>query len=111
LKETIALNKKAKLFIGVDTAIMHIAAANNIPTIAFFGPSSAKNWGPWDNEEQKNRYLKNKGLQRSKNHTVIQENWECVPCQKDGCNGSKISECLMNLNLEIIKEEIIKRIR
>ena len=111
LKETISLNKKAKLFIGVDTAIMHIAAANSIPTIAFFGPSSAKNWGPWDNDEQKNSYLKDKGIQRSKNHTVIQEDWECVPCHQDGCNGSKISDCLMNLNLEIIKKEIREKLK
>ncbi len=111
LKETIALNKKAKLFIGVDTAIMHIAAANNIPTIAFFGPSSSKNWGPWDNEEQKNRYLLNKGIQRSKNHTVIQKNWDCIPCKKDGCNGSKISDCLMDFDFDLIKEEILKRLR
>ena len=30
LKETAALNKKAKLFIGVDTSIMHISASNNL---------------------------------------------------------------------------------
>jgi len=50
LQQTAALNKKAKLFIGVDTAIMHISAANNIPVFAFFGPSGANHWGPWDND-------------------------------------------------------------
>jgi len=39
LKESAYLNSKAKFFIGVDTAIMHISAANNIPVLAFFGPS------------------------------------------------------------------------
>ena len=110
LKQTAALSKKAKLFIGVDTAIMHIAAANDVPVIAFFGPSSPKNWGPWDNDLLKSGYIKEKGIQKMGKHIVIQEDWECVPCHKDGCNGSKISDCLMNLNTQMIKNEIRKRI-
>jgi len=50
LKEVAYLSSKSKLFIGVDTAIMHMAAAVNTPVVAFFGPSGAFNWGPWDNE-------------------------------------------------------------
>ncbi len=110
LKQSAALSKKAKLFIGVDTAIMHIAAANDVPVIAFFGPSSPKNWGAWDNELLKSGYQKEKGIQKMGKHTVIQEDWECVPCHKDGCNGSKISDCLMSLDMDMIKNEIRKRL-
>jgi lipopolysaccharide heptosyltransferase III len=38
----------ARLFVGVDTAAMHLAAATGCPTVALFGPDSdARNWSPW----------------------------------------------------------------
>ena len=42
LKQVGILNQKSKFFIGVDSAVMHMSAANNTPTLAFFGPSDAK---------------------------------------------------------------------
>lgn len=106
LKQTAALNKKATLFIGVDTAIMHISAANDIPVLAFFGPSGADHWGPWDNHMMESGYTTRRGFREMGKHKVIQKDWECVPCGKDGCNGSKISDCLMNLDIEYIKNKI-----
>ncbi|MDQ6631948.1 MAG: glycosyltransferase family 9 protein, partial [Verrucomicrobiota bacterium] len=38
---------RAKLFVGVDTAAMHLAAACQCPVVAIFGPSIEKNWHPW----------------------------------------------------------------
>lgn len=103
LKQTTAINKKAICFIGVDTAIMHIAAANNIPVISFFGPSSAYHWGPWDNNYMTNKYKEKNGLQYMGKHMVIQESWKCIPCNKAGCNDSKISDCLINLDIKHVK--------
>ena len=37
----------AKLFVGVDTAAMHLAAACQCPTVAIFGPSRTWAWAPW----------------------------------------------------------------
>lgn len=37
----------ARLFIGVDSAPMHMAAALNVPTVALFGPSDIEAWRPW----------------------------------------------------------------
>jgi heptosyltransferase-3 len=37
----------AKLFVGVDTAAMHLAAACQCPTVAIFGDTVAKHWQPW----------------------------------------------------------------
>jgi heptosyltransferase-3 len=37
----------ARLFVGVDTAAMHLAAACNCPTVAIFGPSVPSHWAPW----------------------------------------------------------------
>ena len=106
LKQIVALNKRANLFIGVDTAIMHISAANDTPVLSFFGPSGAHHWGPWDNELMKSTYSKVNGFQLMGKHRVISENRICQPCGKDGCNGSKVSDCLMDMDLEKIKDTI-----
>jgi len=37
----------AKLFVGVDTAAMHLAAACQCPIVALFAASVAKHWRPW----------------------------------------------------------------
>jgi heptosyltransferase-3 len=38
---------RARLFVGVDTAAMHLAAACQCPTVALFGPSTLHEWSPW----------------------------------------------------------------
>ncbi|HDQ41260.1 MAG TPA: glycosyltransferase family 9 protein [Desulfonatronum sp.] len=38
---------KAKLFVGVDTAAMHMAAACSCPVVALFMGSSPVEWAPW----------------------------------------------------------------
>lgn len=106
LSQVGALNKQSIAFIGVDTAIMHISAANNTPTFAFFGPSGAFNWGPWQNKEKASGYTKKNGIQKMGKHVVFQESWDCIPCGKDGCDGSKISRCLIELNKEKIAQEL-----
>src|SRR5690606_22279943 len=47
LLELAALTARARLFVGVDSAPMHIAAAMGTPAIALFGPSDEIEWGPW----------------------------------------------------------------
>ena len=47
LRELGVLIKKARLFVGVDTVAMHIAAAAQTPVVALFGPSSEWSWHPW----------------------------------------------------------------
>jgi heptosyltransferase-3 len=88
LKQLAALSDRSKLFIGVDTAPMHIAAAVGTPVLALFGPSGEFNWGPW-----------------GQGHVVIKKDWDCRPCGKDGCRGSKRSRCLE----EISEEEVLER--
>lgn len=41
------LLSRARLFIGVDTAAMHLAAACGTPSVALFGPSIVSQWSPW----------------------------------------------------------------
>jgi ADP-heptose:LPS heptosyltransferase len=45
LKELAALTARARLFVGVDSAPMHMAAAMGTPVVAIFGPSGDREWG------------------------------------------------------------------
>ena len=83
LKELGALSARAKLFIGVDSMPMHLAAAMGVPTVALFGPSSEVVWGPWNVEQR-----------------VVTTTHSCRPCGADGCGGGKVSECLTLLGVE-----------
>ena len=86
LKHLAALTARAKLFIGVDSAPMHIAAAVQTPTVALFGPSGELEWGPW----------------RVPHRVVASSEHACRPCGNDGCGGGKVSECLTRLSQEAV---------
>lgn len=85
LKELAALTGKARLFIGVDSAPMHIAAAMGTPAVALFGPSGADLWGPWGTPR------------RGRHRVVASTRHSCRPCGLDGCGGGKVSDCLVSL--------------
>jgi heptosyltransferase-3 len=38
---------RARLYVGLDTAAMHLAAACRCPVVALFGPSNEDHWHPW----------------------------------------------------------------
>lgn len=88
LKELAALTGFARMFVGVDSAPMHIAAAMKTPVVALFGPSGESLWGPW-------------GSPRKGQHFVVANNkFDCRPCGIDGCGGGKESECLTTLSVD-----------
>lgn len=47
LRQLAALIDHARLFIGVDSVPMHMAAALDTPFVALFGPSKLTFWHPW----------------------------------------------------------------
>ena len=47
LTQIAALLAESDGYFGVDTAPMHMAAAVGVPVVALFGPTNARNWGPW----------------------------------------------------------------
>ena len=42
-----AMLKQARVFIGNDSGLMHLAAAAGAPTLGLFGPSDERLYGPW----------------------------------------------------------------
>jgi heptosyltransferase-3 len=88
LRELAAVTARARLFIGVDSAPMHIAAAMGTPAVALFGPSGEHEWGPW----------------RVPARVVVSTVHPCRPCGIDGCGGGKVSECLTTLPVERVLE-------
>jgi lipopolysaccharide heptosyltransferase II len=67
LRELYALLTRAGLFVGNDSAPMHLAAAAGAPTVAVFGPTDPTVNGPWS--------------ERAK---VITRETDCAPCYRDG---------------------------
>jgi len=54
------------------------------PSVAIFGPSGDKEWGPWNVAHR----------------VVASIAHPCRPCGQDGCAGSKVSACLTELPVE-----------
>jgi heptosyltransferase-3 len=84
-----AVFNACQMFIGVDSAGMHIAAATGIPTISIFGPSSTVDWAP-----------------RGERHRFVRKDLPCIPCQNKGCEDSEISRCLDELTLEEVQDVV-----
>jgi len=71
LKHLACLSSKAKLFFGVDTAPMHMAAATNTPVVALFGASFPVIWGPWNNISDKKLFQDIDGSQANGLHHMV----------------------------------------
>jgi heptosyltransferase-3 len=104
-----AVSEAADIFLGIDSAPMHLAAAVGTPVVALFGPSKTHRWAPWPNQElftsqtELRRYYRGEGYYLGP-HVAIQKDWECIPCGMDGCNGTKRSKCLEAIGVDQVKE-------
>ena len=47
-----AVLKHARLFVGNDSGLMHLAAAAGVPTLGLFGPSDDRLYAPWGDHGQ-----------------------------------------------------------
>jgi heptosyltransferase-3 len=100
LAETACVLSAARIYIGPDTSVTHLAAALGTPVVALFGPTDPVKWGPWpaghaSGENTWRRY----GSQRAGNVALVQGGGMCVPCMLEGCgrNIASVSDCLLRL--------------
>ena len=100
LAESACLLQSAKIYVGPDTVMTHIAAAVGAPTVALFGPSNPVKWGPWPHGYIKshNPYQR-RGNQQVEQVILLQGAGECVPCMEEGCERHirSLSACLQNM--------------
>ena len=97
------LLSRAKIYVGTDTAVTHMAAALGVPTVALFGPSSPSKWGPWPatlKAGSASPWLM-RGTQQRGNVYLLQgeDEDDCVPCLGEGCGKhvESLSDCLQYL--------------
>ena len=101
--QTADLLRLASLYVGPDTATTHLAAACGTPTLALFGPTDPRLWGPLPRSGLSTPYEKVELLQRRGNVALLQEpSLECVPCQQEGCERRRDSraDCLERMSAE-----------
>ncbi len=91
LKELIAFVYMCHKLVCVDSLPFHIASAFKKPVAALFGPTSEITWGPW----------------RNPNAVVLTRDLPCRPCYQDGCGGSKVSECIIGLEVNRVLQSKI----
>mgnify|MGYP001563031395 CR=1 FL=1 len=90
IKELAAISEASDLFIGVDSAPMHIAAAVGTPVIALFGPTG-REWIPY-----------------GEGNTVISKDMPCKPCKKGMCEGIELRDCMTAIKPNDVKEAVNK---
>lgn len=84
IDELAALIFHSKVFYCLDSFSFHLANALQSRVIALFGPTCEITWGVWEN----------------KNANIVKSNISCRPCSLDGCGGSKVSECMKDIEFE-----------
>jgi heptosyltransferase-3 len=94
------LVSRARVYIGPDTAMTHVAAALGTPTVALYGPTNPVKWGPWPRGHSPDANpWRRCGTQRVGNVVLLQGAGACVPCHLEGCerNTESTSDCLRQL--------------
>lgn len=99
------LLRHARLYVGPDTATTHLAAACGTPTLALFGPTDPRLWGPSPASGLDEGWQAVAPTQQRGNVILLQNPIRaCVPCQLEGCErhrGSH-SDCLDQMRTDTV---------
>ena len=92
LTEVTALLSQARLFVGNDSGIAHMAAAVGAPSVVIFGSSNTAHWRPW-----------------AKAHAeIVVEEMECQPCHGYFCEKFEQPECIKRVPVERVVAAIAR---
>jgi heptosyltransferase-3 len=91
---------KARVYVGPDTSVTHLAAATGRPTVALYGPTDPRLWGPWPAGGLDKMWDAAGTVQRRGNIWLVQNPLPCLPCQLEGCERrlESYSACLDELS-------------
>ncbi|HRI03387.1 MAG TPA: glycosyltransferase family 9 protein [Pyrinomonadaceae bacterium] len=81
LPEITALASKAKVFVGNDSGIAHIAAAVGTPSVVVFGSSNRNHWRPWTDAPNE----------------IVFEPLPCQPCPGYTCEVFGEPKCILSV--------------
>ncbi|HXT64278.1 MAG TPA: glycosyltransferase family 9 protein [Pyrinomonadaceae bacterium] len=90
LPEVTALAARARLFVGNDSGIAHIAAAAGAPTVVIFGSSNRNHWRPWTTQSNE----------------IVFEELPCQPCHGYFCAEFEKPECILRVPVERVLSAI-----
>jgi heptosyltransferase III len=90
----------ARVYIGPDTSVTHLAAATGAMTVALYGPTDPRRFGPWPMGELDGAWEAAGTIQRRGNVWLVQNPLPCLPCQNEGCERriDSYSRCLDELS-------------
>jgi ADP-heptose:LPS heptosyltransferase len=86
LPEITALASKAKLFVGNDSGIAHIAAAVGTPNVVIFGSSNRSHWRPWTDAPSE----------------IVYEEFPCQPCAGYICAVYGEPRCILTVGIDTV---------
>jgi heptosyltransferase III len=100
--ESATLMARAQVYVGPDTSVTHLAAASGCPTVALFGPTDPRLWGPWPRGGLVRPWAASGMIQQRGNVWLVQNPLACLPCQQEGCARrlDSYSRCLDELTPE-----------
>ncbi len=89
LRQMAALFSGSEVFVGVDTAPMHIAAAMGVPVVALFGPTLPQLWAP-----------------RSPRSVVLRGRCICEETGAQKCDWSVTRACLREVSVKEVQDAV-----
>jgi predicted lipopolysaccharide heptosyltransferase III len=95
LPEITALLSRARLFVGNDSGIAHIAAAVEAPSVVIFGSSNRAHWRPWARQPAE----------------IVFEELECQPCHGYFCEKFAEPECIKRVSVERVVAAVERVLR
>jgi predicted lipopolysaccharide heptosyltransferase III len=88
LPEVTALAARARLFVGNDSGIAHIASAVRTPSVVVFGSSNVAHWRPWTDAPAE----------------VVREEMPCAPCAGYTCGEFAEAQCIRRVTVERVRD-------
>lgn len=95
LPEVTALSSRARIFIGNDSGIAHIAAAAGAPCVVIFGSSNVAHWRPWTTLPSE----------------IVREELPCQPCHGYFCAEFDQPECILRVPVDRVIAAIDRVLR
>jgi len=94
LKELASLISRCALFIGSDSAPLHIASSLSIPSVGLYGPTNPRRNGPYGAE-----------------NIAIRKDLSTLSCHRRGCRKCKIQDCMQLITVEEVVEQVENKIK